>query len=239
MSANFLWNAGPSNGYINAAPLSITGTASSGSTSVGSVSPSLTALKGMLVQGTGIGAPDFVAANVSGATSFTISTGTTAAITGGALTIQQFPTLISGEASALANGAAVTSSYWNNTGVFRLGTDFDQALVGSIFFQAGGSFTPNAGGFLAGWWLPSFDGGTTFETAVATPSSTVMALSRDPDFTISFDNAAYAQGNVRYSLARIYALPPESEFKVLAQNNSGVSMPPTWGIMCGPVAEQY
>jgi hypothetical protein len=195
-------------------------------------------LKGQLLTlGAGGHAPDIIAA-VASSTSITLLTATTTTATGTAVKVFNFPVLIGGEASALTNGSAVTSSYWNNTGIITQ-THIDSGAQGDLWFQSGGAFTPGAGGFLAGWFLPSFDGGTTFETVVATPSTTVTAVSRTPDFIISLDNAAYAAGNIRYSQGRFIAPLPSVPFKVEIQNLSNTTMPSTWAVFLAPWAIQY
>jgi hypothetical protein len=172
-------------------------------------------LKGQLLTlGAGGHAPDIIAA-VASSTSITLLTATSTTATGTAVKVFNFPVLIGGEASALTNGSAVTSSYWNNTGIITQ-THIDSGTQGDLWFQSGGAFTPGAGGFLAGWFLPSFDGGTTFETVVATPSSTVTAVS-----------------------GRFIAPLPSVPFKVEIQNLSNTTMPSTWAVFLAPWAIQY
>ena len=197
------------------------------------------ALVGSLIKlGSGGHAPDIVATIASSA-SVTLLTATSASATGVAVTLFNFPVLIGGEASALTNGSALTSSYWNGNGIVTQ-AQLAQAIQGDIWFEFGGAFTPAAGGFLSGWFLPTFDGGTTFETTgIATASSTVPAISRSPDFIIPLDNAAYAAGNIRYCQGRFIAPIPPTGFKTLIQNNSGVTMPSTWAVFLAPWAIQY
>lgn len=195
-------------------------------------------LKGQLLTiGGGGHAPDIIAA-VASSTSITLLTATSSTLTGTAVSVYNFPVLIGGEASALTNGSAVTSSYWNNTGIFTQ-THIDSGIQADVWFQSGGAFTPSVTGFLAGWLLPSFDGGTTFETINATPSNGVMAIPRTPDFIIPLDNAAHAAGNIRYCHSRFIAPLPTVPFKVELQNNSGVTMPSTWAVILAPWAIQY
>lgn len=146
--------------------------------------------------------------------------------------------LMSTELNALASGAAATSSVGGTSGVFSQ-TNNASGIWGSLYFTAGGAFTPTAGGFLAGWFLLSTDGGTTFEAAISTPSTTVSAVSRAPDFIIPLDNAAHASGNIRWCQGRRIQLPFES-YKVIIQNNSGVALSASGHtIKVGPVAIQY
>jgi hypothetical protein len=146
--------------------------------------------------------------------------------------------LFSTELNALASGAAATSSVGGTSGVFSQ-SSLGSGIWGSLYFTAGGAFTPTAGGYLAGWFLLSTDGGTTFEAAISTPSTSVPALSRAPDFVIPLDNVAHASGNIRWCQGRRILLPAES-YKVLIQNNSGVALSASGHtIKCGSVAEQY
>jgi hypothetical protein len=245
MATNFLQGVNNS-GYLSPAVVSGTGNTHT-STTVDTLSfnpqtsgrSSGALLKGQLITiGAGGHAPDIVA-SIASSTSVTILTPTSTTATGTAIKIYNYPVLIGGEASGLTNGSAVTSSYWNNTGVITQ-THIDQGIQGDIWFQSGGAFTPNAGGFLCGWFLPSFDGGTTFETIVVpTPSSTVAAVSRAADFIIPLDNAAYAAGNIRYAQGRFAAPLPTVPFKTEIQNFSGVTMPGTWAVFLAPWAIQY
>jgi hypothetical protein len=138
-----------------------------------------------------------------------------------------------GNGSGIANGAAVTSSVGGTSGVFTQAS-WSQAIWGGIQFKSGGAFTPTAGGFLAGWFLISQDGGSTFEAAIATPSATVMALGRAPDFEIPLyeGGAAWASGNIRAQQGRYIKLPWESH-KILLQNLSGVTLPTSGNVLSG------
>lgn len=146
--------------------------------------------------------------------------------------------LLSTELNTLANGAAALSSVGGTSGVFSQSNNAN-GIWGSLYFSAGGAFTPAAGGYLAGWFLRSPDGGTSFETEVATPSGTVAALARTPDFIIALDNAAFASGNIRWCQGGKVQLPWES-YKLLLQNNSGVALPSSGNLIkVGPTAIQY
>ncbi len=241
MTTNFL----EASGYLSPAVVSGTGNTHTNTTldtlnfnpqTTGRSGGSL--LKGQLLTlGGGGHAPDIIA-SITNSTSLVLLTATSSTLTGTAVNIYNYPVLVGGEASALSNGGALTSSYWNNTGVIRQ-VDLDQGVQGDLWFEAGGAFTPSVGGWLAGWFLPSFDGGTTFETTISTPSTTVMANSRSADFMIPLDNAAYAAGNIRYCQGRFLAPLPSVPFKTLVQNLSGVTMPSTWALMLAPWAIQY
>lgn len=146
--------------------------------------------------------------------------------------------LLSTELNALASGAAVTSSVGGTSGVFNQ-TSVASALALSIYISFGGAITPSVGGVIPIWFLLSPDGGSTFETTVSTPSTTVMALSRSPDAIISLDNAAFASGNIRWANGLHIPSPWES-FKVLVQNLTGGALPATGNLIkAGPVTQQY
>jgi hypothetical protein len=129
--------------------------------------------------------------------------------------------LMSTELNTLGSGAAAISTVGGSSGVFTQAS-FGNAAWLSIYFTAGGAFTPVVGQCLYGWFLLSPDGGSNFETQVATPSATVLALSRNPDFIVPLDNAAYASGNIRWCQGRFIKAPWES-FKVVVQNIGGAS----------------
>lgn len=148
--------------------------------------------------------------------------------------------LLSTELNSLSNGAAATSSVGGTSGVFSQ-TDTANGMFGSVFFTAGGSFTPTAGGFLAGWFRLSTDGGTTFEDLLATPSTTVPAFPRAPDFTIPVyqGGTAYSSSKISWCQGRRVPLPWES-FKVTLQNLSGAALPSSGNLLkMGPVAVQF
>jgi hypothetical protein len=148
--------------------------------------------------------------------------------------------LQSTELNALASGSAITSSVGGSSGIFNQAS-WANAIWGSIYFVAGGAFTPAAGGYLAGWFLLSPDGGTTFETIVATPGSTVLALARAPDFIVPVyqGGAAYAANNFSWQQGRFCKVPWETH-KIVIQNMSGAALPSTGNLIkAGGVAIQY
>jgi hypothetical protein len=131
-----------------------------------------------------------------------------------------FSIVASTQLSSLGSGSAVLVST-----VFSQ-TDYSNAPWGSMYFEAAGAFTPTAGGYLAIWFVLSYDGGTGFETHnIATASTTVMAMGRSPDVIIPTyeGGAAWASGNRRWNQGRYFKTPWESH-KVLIQNLSGVAL---------------
>ena len=150
-------------------------------------------------------------------------------------------TLLSTELNALTSGGAVTSTVGGTAGVFTQ-TNTGSAPQGGIWYKntlATPLYTPAAGAYLAGWFLLSGDGGTTFETPVTSPSTTVPALARAPDFIIPMANQALVLNAAFWCQGRFVGLPWES-FKVLLQNMSGATMSATLNaIVLGPTALHY
>lgn len=146
--------------------------------------------------------------------------------------------LLTTELNGLAAGAAATSSVGGTSGVFNQ-TSFNTTNGPPLletWFTSGGTFTPAAGQALMGWCLKSIDGGTTFESLVATPSTTVPALSRNPDFVIPLDNAAYASANIRFGTI---LLLPAPYFKVVLQNFGATALPASGNkVTVGPYTYQ-
>lgn len=126
--------------------------------------------------------------------------------------------------AGLAYGGATTSDATADTGIFSQ-SSFGNAPQLMAWFQTGHTNTmaTTSGGILACWWLLSTDGGTTFESLVSTPSSSVLALPRTPDFIIPVydttalpvDTIKFAQGPFRY---------PYLGCKLVLQNLSGVAI---------------
>src|SRR5689334_12539807 len=97
------------------------------------------------------------------------------------------------ELASLANNAYVVSSVSGSSGVFSNSTTA-QAVYADLFLTLGAigsSLGTNA--CLAGWFLESYDGGTTFEQTSAVPS-------RPCDFTIPLPNSTI-------SAAAVYIAP--------------------------------
>jgi hypothetical protein len=122
--------------------------------------------------------------------------------------------------NAITYGSAITSTVGGSSGVFAR-SDIGGAPLGDVEVTINGSATPNAGGYLALWFLRSKDGGSTFETLRATPSSTVNALQRPPDLIVPLSNSAYSAGDLCWAVDAV--LPPGS-FKAVIQNLSGVTL---------------
>lgn len=214
--------------------MSTTGSLTSAGSTIVSLASAATVTKGQFISGTGIPSPNFIATTTAAATTLNvISNSTTSAVE--TITIQNWPVLIGGEfSSTLAYGAALTSSYWNGTGVVRP-QDTNQALFADIYFMAGGSVTPSLGQVISGWFLRSPDG-ATYETAIATPGSITAAISRAPDFVIPLDVAATVAGNMR--VAPQVALPSTS-FKTIIQNNGSTTLPAKCAIFAVPITPAY
>lgn len=129
--------------------------------------------------------------------------------------------------SGLTNGNGVTS-----TASVLSQTTFANAIWCQIFFQSAGAFTPTAGGYLAGWWLNSDNGGTNFEKVVANTD-----LPRSPDFVIPLFASAYASGDRSWT-SMVKA--PFASCKAFIMNHAGVNLSANNHlIQAAPVAIQY
>lgn len=139
-------------------------------------------------------------------------------------------TLVSSELVSLASSGTVTSAT-----VFTQ-SSFGQAVWADAWLYAGGAVTPTAGGYIACWWLKSFDGGTTFEKTVAS-----TPLPRAPDFIIPAFVSAYASSDTSFASGTVKMPWPTA--KLLVQNNLGVALPSSAAqyskIALGPAAIQY
>src|SRR5215475_9415404 len=94
--------------------------------------------------------------------------------------IASFAVSSAGDLNALANGSATTLA----GGTIYTQAAFSSAIWGYVTVKfAATAFTPTAGGYLAGWFAKSHDG-SIFESLNGTPSTTVQALPRNPDFII-------------------------------------------------------
>lgn len=155
--------------------------------------------------------------------------------------IQAQFSLFTTELNTLGSGTAVTSSVNGTSGVFTQ-SNYSNAEFAGIQFKSGGAFTPVVGQVLVGWFLLSQDGGSTFETVIATGSTTQPAVGRPPDFTIPlYENAAWASGNIR-SISGRYIKTPWESHKVVIQNfgASAVALPASGNVISATgLAIQY
>lgn len=139
--------------------------------------------------------------------------------------------LMSTELNGLSSANSAVSTAGGSSGVFTQ-TNFANAQKCFVFFEAGGTFTPTAGGNIAGWWLMSEDGGSHFEKTVTNTS-----LPRPPDFMIPLFASAYALGDRSWSAV---CRAPWPSCEVFVVNNAGVALPATGNlILAAPVAERY
>lgn len=140
-------------------------------------------------------------------------------------------TLMSTEFVGLTSSGTVTSA----SAINQITTA--NGIYGYVYLTVGSAtFTSLAGGNLAGWWLNSVDGGTTFETAV----SSVLSQPRSPDWIIPLSTVAVSASGIYMSpLIRL----PWATAKTYVQNNTGTtlgasgSQNPT--IKCAPVAVSW
>lgn len=140
--------------------------------------------------------------------------------------------LMTTELNALGSGANAVSSVGGTSGVFTQAS-FASAPWCEVHFKAGGAFTPTAGGFLAGWWLYSPDGGSTFEKVVAATD-----IPRAPDFVIPLFASAYASGDIAQALGLVRV--PFWSTKLYIGNRSGVALSASGHVIqAGPVTLQY
>jgi hypothetical protein len=140
--------------------------------------------------------------------------------------------LQSTELNALANGSSAVSSVGGTSGAFTQ-SNTANAIWGEIALTLGtGTYTPSAGGYVAGWFLYSPDGGSSYETTASNTD-----LPRSPDFIIPV-LTSYSTGGLAQA-SGIVRLPWWS-FKVFTVNHSGATLPATGNLIkLGPVAIQY
>lgn len=139
--------------------------------------------------------------------------------------------LMSTELNSLANGSSALSSVGGTSGVFSQ-TNWSSGIWGTAHILAGGAFTPTAGGYIAGWFLYSPDGGSTFEKTVSNTD-----LPRAPDVIIPLFASAYATNDI--SEAPLFRIPFWSN-KLFVVNHSGVALPASGNLIKGAsVAIQY
>ncbi len=126
--------------------------------------------------------------------------------------------LMTTEIESLTSGSVIISSVGGTSGVFTL-TNTGQSIFGDIFFSFGypgvGSAL-SAGANIAGWFLTSPDGGTTYETPYYAPP-------RSPDFIIPCPATTISAGAAPFKATGLVRMPP-LQFKVMIQNNTGQTL---------------
>jgi hypothetical protein len=126
--------------------------------------------------------------------------------------------------NALASGSRAISDGTADTGIFSQ-SSFSNCQYGMAFLQViTAGWTPTAGGNFACWWNLSTDAGTTFETeSRTTPSTSVPAVARAPDFIIPFYTGGTAlSANDIYFATGPFPLPYQHA-KLIVQNMSGAA----------------
>jgi len=142
-------------------------------------------------------------------------------------------TLMSSELVSLGSSlTAVSASTFTSSG------SIGQAIWGEVAITLTASITPVAGAFIAGWFMRSLDGGTTFES---TAGSSGVGLGRPPDFIVPYSTAVYASSGVAYASGIVRM--PWSPFKLFVQNEMTVTLGSSANgyssVKVGPVAVQY
>jgi uncharacterized membrane protein len=130
--------------------------------------------------------------------------------------------------NALASGSRAISDTTADTGSFTQ-TSFSNAPLGMAYFTTVTTgWTPTAGGCFACWFLPSYDGGTTYEVeSRTTPSTTVPAVARAPDFIIPVytGGTAISAGDVFFAQGPFPL--PYLQSKLIVQNMTGAALAAT------------
>lgn len=126
--------------------------------------------------------------------------------------------------NALGSGACVTSTAsaltQTSSNSFNA-TSPGGAIQADLDLQPAGAFTPTAGGIIGVWLLRSGDGGSTYESTLATCSTSQGPLNRAPDFVIPL--AAVAVTNSSHVASTVGTLWPGT-YKAVAWNNSGTAL---------------
>lgn len=135
--------------------------------------------------------------------------------------------------NALASGARAISDTTADTGLFTQ-SSFSNCPWGMAYFTTVTTgWTATAGGLFACWWNYSYDAGTTFEVeSRTTPSTTVPAVSRPPDFLIPvfMGGTAIAAGDVFFAIGAGpgNTIPlPWIHAKLIVQNMTGNNLAAT------------
>ena len=127
--------------------------------------------------------------------------------------------------ASLAGGARAISDNTADTGIFSQ-SSFGNCQYGMAWLEVvTAGWTPTQGGVIACWWNLSPDGGSTFETeSRTTPSTTVPAVARPPDFIIPVytGGTALSVGDIYFAVGP-FPLPYQSA-KLIAQNFTGATL---------------
>jgi hypothetical protein len=125
--------------------------------------------------------------------------------------------------NGLASGSRAISDTTADTGKFTQ-SSFGSAMWGMAeFSHITATLAATQGGALIGWWLLSRDNGSTYENeSSTTPSTTVPAVARPPDFIVPLytGGTAIPAGALKWSQR---FLLPSVTAKVIVQNYSGAA----------------
>jgi len=126
--------------------------------------------------------------------------------------------------NGLASGSRAISDATADTGLFSQSSFSNAPMALAWFTCITTGWTPTAGGVFACWWKLSTDGGTTFETdSRTTPSTTVPAMARPPDFLIP----VYTGGTAISANDIMFSQPfptPWPYAKLIVQNMTGAAL---------------
>jgi len=126
------------------------------------------------------------------------------------------------EMASLTNTSYVVSSVSGASGIFT-NADTNQAIWAQLFLTLGAIGSAlSAGANLAGWFLRSYDGGTTFEQASVAPP-------RSPDFLIPLPATTIGAATVWGSGSLV--ILPALKYKVGIQNNTGQTLAATGNLL--------
>lgn len=124
----------------------------------------------------------------------------------------------------LASGSRAISDTTADTGLFSQSSFSNAPFCVAWFKCITTGWTPTAGGAFACWFLMSTDGGTTFEVeSRTTPSTTVPAVARPPDFMIP----VYTGGTAISANDILFSQPfqaPWPSCKLIVQNLTGAAL---------------
>lgn len=225
-------------GYVSAAPTLVNGVCVSASATIQLATGSVTATQGSFVTTANGALPRFTTTALANSGSIVLS-GTIGTTATQQVTIWNYPVMLGAEWSGtIASGGvlASSSSGWRGTGVITAADltpagGVVQATLADLYFFSGGTMTPAVGGVASVWTPMTFDGGTHFESALATPSTTVAPFPESPRGQISLDNAAFAAGSIKVA-ENVNLL--SCNFSSLLWNTSGVVMPANSGLILAP-----